>query len=29
VPVEEGPQFKVGEFTVTNAVALRAEGLRP
>lgn len=29
VPVEEGPQFRVGELKVSNATALRAEGLRP
>ncbi|MCC7008371.1 MAG: outer membrane protein assembly factor BamA [Acidobacteria bacterium] len=29
VPVEEGPQFRVGEFTITEAKALRGEGLRP
>jgi outer membrane protein insertion porin family len=29
IPVEEGQQYRVGNFEITDAVALRAEGIRP
>ena len=29
VPVEEGQQYTLGNFEITDAVALRAEGIRP